>query len=197
MWAPLASSLPSCSCAQHLVGQRTLYREAIRENCELSCAKLWCFTLVSTEFFIILDPWLHTMLAPTTCSSAMAIMTALATNATQPVQGLCFRSRLVASTPEVLDNLATKDVHMLLGAIWKSEKISSTLRFQMTSYILHICIYVWYLCSSHQWKFGYTMLQYGQYLGFRLVCLEFCVSDLKEKNHSIRESQENTPTHSN
>lgn len=82
MWAQLASSLPSCSYAQHLVGQRTLYREAIRENCELSCAKLWYFTLVSTEFIIILDPWLHTMLAPTTCSSARAIMTALATNAT-------------------------------------------------------------------------------------------------------------------
>lgn len=142
MWAPLASSLPSCSCAQHLVGQRTLYREAIRENCELSCAKLWYFTLVSTEFII----------NPGSLTSYHASADHLQfrhdnhdstrNKCNQPVQGLCFRSRLVASTPEVLDNLATKDVHMLLGAIRKSEKISSTLRFQKTIYIYIIYMYM-------------------------------------------------------
>ena len=68
----------------------------------------------------------------------------------QPVQGLCFRSRLVASTPEVLDNLATKDVHMLLGAKRKSEKVSSTLRFQRTLY-KYICLISLQLPSMKVW----------------------------------------------
>ena len=131
------------------------------------------------------------MLAPTTCSSGMTIMTALATNAkrcfqcvyvNQPVQGLCFRSRLVASTPEVLDNLATKDVHMLQGAIRKSEKISPTLRFQRTLYIYCIYIYILYIYTVYIYiniyiyclislqlpsmKVWYTMLQYGQYISY-------------------------------
>lgn len=142
MWAQLASSLPSCSYAQHLVGQRTLYREAIRENCELSCAKLWYFTLVSTEFIINPGSLTSYHASADHLQFRHGNHDSTCNKCNQPVQGLCFRSRLVASTPEVLDNLATKDVHMLQGAIWKSEKISSTLRFQTTLYIYIYYVYV-------------------------------------------------------
>ena len=175
------------------VGQRTLYREAIRENCEsseLSCAKLWYFTLVSTEFIIILCLTSYHASADHLQFQSQEVLPCVygkkPVKACASARGSWVRRRksLAAWPPREWVLCTNMCIQMLLGAIRKSEKIS------------HSLVFVWYLASSNQLKSGYVILIIDA-----IICIlvwGFFVWNLLERSiretPPIRESQETQPT---